>query len=54
MKTCNRPDRDVAALVCGYPFPCPHHKEALDEELPTIEEMSGSIKDYYPKREEGS
>ena len=28
--TCQRPDRDVARLVCGYPLPCPHHTTILD------------------------
>lgn len=23
--TCTKPDRDVPALQCGYPLPCPHH-----------------------------
>jgi hypothetical protein len=22
---CQAADRDVAALTCGYPLPCPHH-----------------------------
>lgn len=22
---CEAPDRDVPALTCGYPLPCPHH-----------------------------
>ncbi len=22
---CQRPDRHVAGLICGYPLPCPHH-----------------------------
>jgi hypothetical protein len=22
---CQRPDRDVPGIVCGYPLPCPHH-----------------------------
>jgi hypothetical protein len=22
---CQAPDRDVPALTCGYPLPCPHH-----------------------------
>lgn len=22
---CMAPDRDVPALICGYPLPCPHH-----------------------------
>ena len=24
-KICSVPDRDVPALVCGHPLPCPHH-----------------------------
>lgn len=23
--TCQSADRDVPALVCGYPLPCPYH-----------------------------
>jgi len=25
MKFCSAPDRDVPAMRCGYPLPCPHH-----------------------------
>lgn len=25
MALCTAPDRDVPALRCGYPLPCPHH-----------------------------
>lgn len=25
MKTCDKPDRDVPKIKCGYPLPCPHH-----------------------------
>ncbi len=27
---CTRPDRDVPALKCGYPLPCPHHTIVID------------------------
>ena len=27
--TCAKPDRDVAALVCGYPIPCPWHTSVI-------------------------
>ena len=27
---CKQPDRDVPALVCGYPLPCPHHTAMID------------------------
>jgi hypothetical protein len=26
---CTEPDRDVAALICGYPLPCPHHVRTI-------------------------
>lgn len=32
MTTCKKPDRDVPALVCGYPLPCPHHTVVFAEE----------------------
>lgn len=25
LPSCQAPDRDVPALTCGYPLPCPHH-----------------------------
>jgi hypothetical protein len=28
--TCQHPDRDVPALKCGYPLPCPHHTLVLE------------------------
>lgn len=31
MTMCKKPDRDVAALVCGYPLPCPHHTIVIEE-----------------------
>ncbi len=31
-KTCKQPDRDVPALICGYPIPCPHHTLVIDGE----------------------
>lgn len=27
---CNRPDRDVPGLICGYPLPCPWHTVTID------------------------
>ena len=27
---CNQPDRDVPAIECGYPLPCPHHTIVCD------------------------
>jgi hypothetical protein len=32
--TCQKPDRDVPGLVCGYPLPCPHHTDAVIEVRP--------------------
>ncbi len=29
---CQRPDRDVPGIVCGYPLPCPHHTVFVDAE----------------------
>lgn len=28
--TCVQPDRDVPALLCGYPLPCPYHTAILE------------------------
>ncbi len=28
--TCQKPDRDVAAIVCGWPLPCPYHSVVID------------------------
>ena len=28
---CQKPDRDVPGIVCGYPLPCPHHTVILDK-----------------------
>lgn len=28
--TCNQPDRDVPAIKCGYPLPCPHHTLVIE------------------------
>ncbi len=38
--TCQSPDRHVAALVCGYPLPCPWHTV-----LVVIGEKRGDKKD---------
>lgn len=27
---CQRPDRDVNELICGYPLPCPWHTVVID------------------------
>lgn len=27
---CEKPDRDVPGIVCGYPFPCPWHSALID------------------------
>ena len=27
---CQKPDRDVPELVCGYPIPCPWHTVIID------------------------
>lgn len=38
-KTCNKPDRHLPRLVCGFPLPCPYHTITLDTTgtEPTIE-----------------
>jgi uncharacterized protein YgfB (UPF0149 family) len=28
--TCQQPDRHVAKLKCGYPFPCPYHTPVIN------------------------
>lgn len=36
---CNKPDRDVPGIVCGYPLPCPYHTIIMDmgtKPVPTI------------------
>lgn len=33
---CARPDRDVPALVCGYPLPCPHHTAIIEPARGTV------------------
>lgn len=27
---CQKPDRDIPGLICGYPLPCPHHTIIID------------------------
>lgn len=27
---CDKPDRDVPKIKCGYPLPCPHHSVVVD------------------------
>lgn len=35
--TCQKPDRDCPALICGYPLPCPHHTVLVDAtKLPAL------------------
>ena len=36
---CNKPDRDVPAIVCGYSLPCPYHTAIIhaDKNPPTVE-----------------
>lgn len=29
-KYCNKPDRDVPTIKCGYPLPCPWHTIIID------------------------
>ena len=38
-RTCNKPDRDVPSIVCGYPLPCPYHTVTVhaDKNPPTVE-----------------
>lgn len=36
MRTCKQPDRDVPALVCGYPIPCPHHTIVIEDGTVTV------------------
>jgi hypothetical protein len=34
---CNKPDRDVPSLTCGYPIPCPYHTITIDmKDSPTV------------------
>jgi len=35
---CQRPDRDVPGIICGYPLPCPFHTVVIDESgvVPTV------------------
>jgi hypothetical protein len=37
MSTCEKSDRDVPGLVCGYPLPCPHHTAVVMEVRPAGE-----------------
>ena len=27
---CQKPDRDVPGILCGYPLPCPYHTVTVD------------------------
>lgn len=31
---CQKPDRDVPGIVCGYPLPCPYHTDVVLEVQP--------------------
>lgn len=33
---CQKPDRDVSALVCGHPIPCPYHTMSIDLATGTV------------------
>lgn len=44
---CNKPDRDVPKLICGYPLPCPYHTIMLDVEKGDVEVPENLI---LPKR----
>lgn len=33
---CNKPDRDVPRMKCGYPLPCPWHTATIDARARTI------------------
>jgi len=47
-RTCKQPDRDVPALVCGYPLPCPHHTLILQSDgrvrVPPRGNATGSVR----------
>jgi len=30
-KYCNKPDRDVPGIQCGYPLPCPYHTVVIEK-----------------------
>jgi hypothetical protein len=29
---CDKPDRDVPGIVCGFPIPCPYHTFVIDND----------------------
>lgn len=33
---CNKPDRDVAGMKCGYPLPCPWHTVVIEQGAPLV------------------
>ena len=36
---CEKPDRDVPGIICGFPLPCPYHTVIMDmgaKPVPTI------------------
>lgn len=35
---CQKPDRDVPGIICGYPLPCPYHTVVIDTKAdpPTV------------------
>lgn len=39
---CQKPDRDVSKLTCGYPLPCPFHTIIIDVPNETIEYPLGN------------
>ena len=46
MKYCNKPDRDVPEIICGFPIPCPYHTVIIDlkENPPMIKVPATEIK----------
>ncbi len=33
---CDKPDRDVPRMKCGYPLPCPYHTAIIDVAAETV------------------
>jgi hypothetical protein len=42
---CDKPDRDVPKIKCGYPLPCPWHTAILDPAAGTV-----TIPEHAPAR----
>ena len=42
LRHCTKPDRDVPAIICGYPLPCPYHTLVMteDQALNVLEEKA--------------